>query len=46
MFALAVGAIVAAVALFDNGFLGPAPLVLAAAGGLIVGGVSLWRPPT
>jgi hypothetical protein len=42
---LAVAAIVGAVVLFGNGFVGPAPLALGAAGGLIVAAVTLWRPP-
>jgi hypothetical protein len=44
-FILAAGAIVGAVLLFGNGFAGPAPIALAGAGGLIVAGSSLWRPP-
>jgi hypothetical protein len=38
-------AIVGAVLLFSTGFAGPAPIVLAAAGGLIAAGAALWRPP-
>jgi hypothetical protein len=42
---LAAAAIAGSVALFGTGFVGPAPVALAAAGGLIVAGTSLWRPP-
>jgi hypothetical protein len=45
-FALAIAATVGAVALFSNGFAGPAPIALAGAGGLIGAGVALWRPPS
>jgi hypothetical protein len=44
-FVLAAAAIVGAVALFGNGFAGPAPIALVAAGGLIAAGAALWRPP-
>jgi hypothetical protein len=44
-FALALVAIVGAVLLFSTGFAGPAPIVLAGAGGLIAAGAALWRPP-
>jgi hypothetical protein len=44
-FVLAGAAIVTAVALFGNGFAGPAPIALAGAGGLIAAGIALWRPP-
>ncbi|HTW21409.1 MAG TPA: hypothetical protein VME70_14495 [Mycobacteriales bacterium] len=43
-FVLAGAAIIAAIALFGTGFAGPAPIALAAAGGLIAAGVALWRP--
>jgi hypothetical protein len=43
-FVAAAGAVVGAVALFGNGFAGPAPIALVAAGGLIVIGANLWRP--
>jgi hypothetical protein len=43
---LAAGAVAGGIALFGTGFVGPAPVALAAAGGLIVAGTSLWRPPT
>jgi hypothetical protein len=33
------------VLLFGNGFVGPAPIALAGAGGLIAAGAALWRPP-
>jgi hypothetical protein len=44
-FVLAGGAIAGSIALFSSGFAGPAPIALAAAGGLIAGGAALWRPP-
>jgi hypothetical protein len=44
-FVLAIAAIIGAVLLFGNGFAGPAPIALAAAGGLIAAGAALWRPP-
>jgi hypothetical protein len=44
-FLLAGAAIAGGVALFGTGFVGPAPVALAAAGGLIAAGVTLWRPP-
>jgi hypothetical protein len=43
---LAIAATVGAVLLFGNGFVGPAPLALGAAGGLIAAAVTLWRPPS
>jgi hypothetical protein len=43
-FVAAAGAIVASVALFSTGFVGPAPIGLAGAGGLIAAGFALWRP--
>jgi hypothetical protein len=42
---LAVVAVVGAVLLFNTGFAGPAPLALAAAGGLVAAAAALWRPP-
>ncbi|HEX3824912.1 MAG TPA: hypothetical protein VHV79_10655 [Mycobacteriales bacterium] len=42
---LALVAVIGAVLLFGNGFAGPAPIALVAAGGLIVIGVTFWRPP-
>jgi hypothetical protein len=44
-FVLAGAALVGALLLFGSGFVGPAPIALAGAGGLIAAGVSLWRPP-
>jgi hypothetical protein len=44
-FVLAAGAVAGAVVLFGSGFAGPAPVALAASGGLIVAGTTLWRPP-
>ncbi|HWA67014.1 MAG TPA: hypothetical protein VG899_11670 [Mycobacteriales bacterium] len=45
-FVLAAAAIAGGLALFGTGFVGPAPIALAAGGGLIVAGTSLWRPPS
>jgi hypothetical protein len=45
-FVLAGAAIVGSVLLFGNGFVGPAPIALAGAGGLIAAGAALWRPPS
>jgi hypothetical protein len=43
---LAAGAAIAgAIALFNTGFVGPAPLALGGAGGLIAAGVAIWRGP-
>ncbi|HVW81410.1 MAG TPA: hypothetical protein VHB69_10800 [Mycobacteriales bacterium] len=42
---LAAAAIAGSIALFGTGFVGPAPVALAAAGGFLVAGTSLWRPP-
>jgi hypothetical protein len=44
-FLAAAAAIVGAIVLFGDGFAGPAPIALAGAGGLIVAGGSLWKPP-
>jgi hypothetical protein len=44
-FVAAAAAIAGAVLLFSTGFAGPAPIALAAAGGLIAAGAALWRPP-
>jgi hypothetical protein len=41
----AVVLVVGAVALLGTGFAGPAPVLLAGAGGLVVMAVTLWRPP-
>jgi len=41
---LAGAAVVTSIALFGNGFAGPAPIALAAAGGLIAAGAALLRP--
>jgi hypothetical protein len=41
----AIGAVVGAVALFSTGFVGPAPILLAGAGGLLAASAALWRPP-
>jgi hypothetical protein len=45
-FVVAIGAVIGAIVLFSNGFAGPAPIALAAAGGLIAAGAALWRPPS
>jgi hypothetical protein len=42
---LAVAAVVGSVFLFGSGFVGPAPVLLAGAGGLLTLAVSLWRGP-
>jgi hypothetical protein len=42
---LAVAAIVGSVNLIGSGFVGPAPVLLAGAGGLLTLAVSLWRGP-
>lgn len=42
---VAVAAVVGSVFLFGSGFVGPAPILLAGAGGLITLAVSLWRGP-
>jgi hypothetical protein len=42
---LAVAAVVGSVFLFGSGFVGPAPVLLAGAGGLLTLGFSLWRGP-
>jgi hypothetical protein len=44
-FVLAVAAVVGSVFLFGSGFVGPAPVLLAGAGGLLTLAVSLWRGP-
>jgi hypothetical protein len=43
-FLAAAAAVIVAVLLFSNGDAGPAPVALAGAGGLIVLGVTRWRP--
>jgi hypothetical protein len=42
---LAVAAVVGSIFLFGSGFVGPAPVLLAGAGGLLTLGLSLWRGP-
>jgi hypothetical protein len=42
---LAVAAVVGSVNLIGSGFVGPAPVLLAGAGGLLTLAVSLWRGP-
>jgi hypothetical protein len=44
-FVFAVAAVVGSVFLFGSGFVGPAPVLLAGAGGLLTLGFSLWRGP-
>jgi hypothetical protein len=44
-FVLAVAAVVGSVNLIGSGFVGPAPVLLAGAGGLLSLGFSLWRGP-
>jgi hypothetical protein len=44
-FVLALAAVVGSVFLFGSGFVGPAPVLLAGAGGLLTLGFSLWRGP-
>jgi hypothetical protein len=42
---LAVAAVVGSLSLIGSGFVGPAPVLLAGAGGLLTLAVSLWRGP-
>jgi hypothetical protein len=45
-FVAAAAAVVGAILLFGNGFAGPAPIALVAAGGLLTIGAALWRAPS